>query len=89
MVDRCHGIGMKLASMFLRNTRGDDYAVIDVHIRRYLEERGITGNYLHLENEFRKIAESQGKSVTELDLEIWNERRVGNAVQMWQEKSEG
>src|SRR3989304_4425917 len=36
LVDDITGIGMKLASMFLRNTRGKDYAVIDVHTERWL-----------------------------------------------------
>ena len=40
LVKNVKGIGYKLASMFLRNTRGEEYAVMDVHTKRYLKELG-------------------------------------------------
>lgn len=85
MVENINGIGMKLASMFLRNTRGYKYAVLDVHTLRWLKE-----NYKFSDDEFKRMsyekkekyfleaAEFLGRDPMELDLEIWNERRVGN-----------
>lgn len=73
------GIGMKLASMFLRNTRGEDYAVIDVHLKRFLKEKGKLGkNYLENEKNLKEIAKEMGMSVAELDYLVWEERRIGN-----------
>ena len=73
------GIGMKLASMFLRNTRKENHAVIDVHIKRYLGERGLlTKSYLQNEINLKNIAQQMGISVAELDFNIWEERRIGN-----------
>lgn len=40
LVKNIKGIGMKLASMFLHRTRGETYAIIDIHIKRWLEEQG-------------------------------------------------
>lgn len=74
------GLGYKLASMFLRNTRGEDYAVLDVHIKRWMEERGFNPDapYKDLEHAFLMLAKGMGKTAYELDMEIWEERRIGN-----------
>jgi len=73
------GIGMKLASMFLRNTRGSEFAVIDVHVRNFLREHNALGkDYLESERNFKEIARKLGKTIHELDFEIWEKRRVGN-----------
>lgn len=79
LVSKIPGIGMKLASMFLRNTRGEDYAVIDVHLKRYLKEQGkLRKNYLENEKILKEIARKRGMSVAELDFLIWEGRRIGN-----------
>ncbi len=79
------GIGMKLASMFLRNTRGHQYAVIDVHTDRWIQK-----NYMFPDDQYKKMkyeekekwfieaSEFLGKTPMELDLEIWQENRIGN-----------
>lgn len=79
------GIGMKLASMFLRNTRGDEYAVLDVHTLRWLQKRAQIPDdefkkmsYKKKEELFILAAELMGKTTTQLDLDIWNKYRVGN-----------
>ncbi len=85
LVKDIKGIGMKLASMFLRNTRGKKYAVLDVHTLRWLQK-----NYNFSDEEFKKMsyqekekhfiraAEFLSTTTMELDLKIWNENRIGN-----------
>jgi len=78
-IAKIKGIGMKLASMFLRNTRGEELAVIDVHIRNFLKEHNALGkNYLESETNFKKIADQLGMKPSELDFYIWEQRRIGN-----------
>lgn len=72
------GVGMKLASMFLVRTRGMELAIIDVHIKRWLEERDLWHkNYEQAEKNFVAEAVKLGMSVKELDIKIWEERRRG------------
>jgi len=79
------GIGMKLASMFLRNTRGHQYAVIDVHTDRWIQKNfGVPDDkykkmsYEQKEDWFIQASELLGKTPMELDLEIWQKNRIGN-----------
>jgi thermostable 8-oxoguanine DNA glycosylase len=70
------GIGMKLASMFLNRTRGTQYAIIDIHIKRWLDERGLLSkNYLTSERNFIREAEKLGMTPDQLDYQIWNTNR--------------
>ena len=86
IVGNVKGVGMKLASMFLRNTRGEKYAVLDRHTLRYvdimamkiLRKHGPLKTYEEKEKFFIELAEAQGKTVAELDMEIWQRERVGN-----------
>jgi len=79
IVDHVLGMGYKLASMYLRNTRGEKYAVLDIHVRRWLAEKGIKGkNYKDLEAKFLVKCKELGQSPYDLDLKIWQERRIGN-----------
>jgi len=87
LVDDITGIGMKLASMFLRNTRGKDYAVIDVHTERWLMAnlmktyRGkikAPKTYEEKEKYFKELAKAKGMTTKDLDLEIWQKMRIGN-----------
>jgi N-glycosylase/DNA lyase len=79
LVRTLSGIGYKLASMFLRNTRGEEYAVLDIHVKRWLKEKGIPfKKYKDQERAFLSFARAMGKTPYELDMEIWQERRIGN-----------
>ncbi len=85
LVKNVKGVGMKLASMFLRNTRGHEYAVIDVHTDRWLEKElrafdqwKPNMSYEEKEKIFINLAEIAGKTPTQLDLEIWQKNRIGN-----------
>ena len=76
------GVGMKLASMFLRNTRGEDFAVMDIHTKDWLYSqlfnKGIKRNSLSYEEEekwFKKLAKSHARTTAQLDYDIWNYRR--------------
>lgn len=85
LVDNIDGIGMKLASMFLRNTRGHQYAVLDRHSLRWLQKTMDVPDkvfklmsYETREKQFIQYAKDLGKNPMELDLEIWQRERVGN-----------
>jgi len=79
LIAKIPGIGMKLSSMFLRNTRGEKHAVIDIHLKRFLAERGLlTNDYLKDEMSLKKIAKEMGLTIAELDFAVWEERRIGN-----------
>lgn len=80
IVKNVKGIGYKLASMFLRNTRGINYAVIDVHIKNYMSELGydINKSYKELEKDFYNVAKELNLDPYTLDMEIWQNRRIGN-----------
>lgn len=77
MIRNCAGISYKLSSMFFRNTKKRQYAVIDVHIKRFLIECGYkkSNSYKCLEILFKTEALKRGKTVYELDMEIWQKRR--------------
>ncbi len=76
LVSDVKGIGMKLASMFLRNTRGEQYVPIDVHMKKWLADHGCPyTSYEEQEQWFREYCEERGLSVYEADMAIWNEMR--------------
>lgn len=81
LVNSVYGIGMKLASMFLRNTRGHQYAVLDVHTLRFLQKElgdKMPKKYEDQEKMFISIAKMRNMNPMELDLKIWQENRIGN-----------
>ncbi len=76
LVDKIDGVGMKLASMFVRNTRGEKVAVIDTHIKKWLKEQGcITRNYISQEVFFLSYCMNNDLDPYEFDMKLWNERR--------------
>lgn len=76
MVEKIDGIGYKLASMFLRNTRGENYAVLDTHIKKWLKEMGFEGkNYIESEKNFLEICKEVNMTPYELDMLIWEDKR--------------
>jgi thermostable 8-oxoguanine DNA glycosylase len=79
LIDSILGVGPKLASLFIRNTRkGASVSVLDVHVKRWLAERGYDPKlpYAELEKAFLNEAKKLGRDPGELDLEIWEERRI-------------
>lgn len=76
LVQAVKGIGMKLASMFLRNTRGKEYLVIDTHVKKWLAEHGCPyTTYEEQEQWFKDYCEENGLDVYEQDITIWNKMR--------------
>ena len=78
------GIGLKTARFFLSHSREDfDEPMLDTHILRYLRDQGYTdapkstpsneNTYYYFANIFKNIARQLGKTVTDLDLEIWKQ----------------
>ena len=78
------GIGLKTARFFLSHSREDfDEPMLDTHILRYLRDQGYVdapkstpsneNTYYYFANIFKNIARQLGKSVTDLDLEIWKQ----------------
>jgi hypothetical protein len=78
------GIGLKTARFFLSHSREDfDEPMLDTHILRYLRDQGHAdapkstpsneNTYFYFANIFKNIARQLGKSVTDLDLEIWKQ----------------
>jgi len=78
------GIGLKTARFFLSHSREDfDEPMLDTHILRYLRDQGYAdapkstpsneNTYYYFANIFKNIARQLGKSVTDLDLEIWKQ----------------
>lgn len=81
-LEKIYGIGMKTSRCFIIHTRkGARYAGLDTHILKYLKYMGVENvpkstpgkkEYLRLEREFLKIADSLKKEPYALDLEVWN-----------------
>lgn len=78
------GIGLKTARFFLSHSREDfDEPMLDTHILRFLRDQGYVdapkstpsneNTYHYFANTFKDIARQLGKSVTDLDLEIWKQ----------------
>jgi hypothetical protein len=76
------GIGLKTARFFLSHSREDfDEPMLDTHILRFLRDQGHKDApkstpsslpiYSYYANAFKMLARTLGKSVTDLDLEIW------------------
>jgi len=79
------GLGPKSVRCFLIHTRENQkYAGLDRHVLRYLRNLGYdvpdhTPNrmqYSRIEKIFLDHAEKSGKTISELDLEIWTNNRV-------------
>jgi len=79
IVVKCKGFGMKLASMFHNRIHNSQYAIIDIHIDRFLQQHGcIEKDYKKKEGFLKEIAEYNGMTMEELDWKVWNENRIGN-----------
>ncbi len=82
LVREVHGLGLKEASHFLRNTgRGEDLAILDRHILRNLIRHGVlrrpprtlTANrYLEIEARMERFSQAVGIPMAALDLVFWS-----------------
>lgn len=79
LVENIHGIGMKEASHFLRNTGGQNLAILDRHILSILADNKIitkpktltAQKYLEIEKSFVDLASTLRMSPAKLDLMFW------------------
>ena len=81
LVELCLGIGLKQASLFLRNIHyADNLAILDTHVINYIRLMGLEDEthqgltrrmYLSYENQLRKYSEKFNTSVAQLDVSIW------------------
>jgi N-glycosylase/DNA lyase len=88
LVEKCCGIGLKQASLFLRNVSFcNDLAILDSHVMRYVELLDLEkefddlisedrNQYLTNENRLKMYAISKRKSLATLDIGIWTVMRV-------------
>lgn len=82
LVDEVHGLGLKEASHFLRNTgHGEDLAILDRHILRNLIHHGVLRRlprtltpkrYLGIEARMERFAEEVRIPMAALDLVFWS-----------------
>ncbi len=73
LVKNIKGLGLKESSHFLRNVGYKDYAIIDRHILKVLDEdKTITPKkYFEIENKLKQMAKSLNLNLAELDLYLW------------------
>jgi len=88
LVEKCAGIGLKQASLFLRNISfTDDLAILDCHVIRYLALLGLDGklnsmsqdgmhSYFAHENTLKLYAISKKRTLATLDIAIWTVMRL-------------
>jgi thermostable 8-oxoguanine DNA glycosylase len=80
-LEKFKGIGMKTSRFFIVHSRPTtDLAILDRHILRFLREKGYANipdntptqkDYIRIEKYFLDEAKKIGKSVADLDLDIW------------------
>ncbi|MBM3232329.1 N-glycosylase/DNA lyase [Candidatus Pacearchaeota archaeon] len=79
LVENISGLGMKEASHFLRNTGGQNLAILDRHILALLAEYKIIDKpkklneqvYRNIETKFTELASTLRMSLAKLDLFLW------------------
>jgi thermostable 8-oxoguanine DNA glycosylase len=84
-LENIFGIGCKSSRCFVIHTRPNQkLAGLDTHILKFLRDQGYNvpastpsskSQYLKIEQFFLAEVEKSGKTVAELDLEIWNQYR--------------
>jgi len=93
LADLCLGIGLKQASLFLRNIQyADNLAILDTHVINYMGLLGIVKDlrksltrnlYLSYENELRSYSKKFNTSVAKLDVSIWVVMRTVSREFKW------
>lgn len=78
-----NGMGMKLASHFMRNVGMGGLAILDVHVISGLKKRGVIdidklgpsqAEYLEIEQKMKDYADQVGITLDELDLLLWSQK---------------
>jgi N-glycosylase/DNA lyase len=80
LVENVNGMGMKLASHFLRNIGVFGLAILDVHVQNFMKRQGLLSGevgklsrreYLENEQHYLELAKLLGIPPEELDIAIW------------------
>jgi len=83
LIKNVNGMGMKLASHFMRNVGMSGLAILDVHVIDGLKKRGVIDidklgpskqEYLDIEQKMKDYAEQVGIKLDELDLLLWSQK---------------
>lgn len=83
LIDIVNGMGMKLASHFMRNVGMGGLAILDVHVVDGLKKRGVVdieklgpsqSEYLQVEEKMKEYAKEVGIEMDELDLLLWSQK---------------
>jgi len=90
-LETIYGIGMKTSRCFIMHSRkGAKCAGLDTHILKYMKDEGLDvpkstpsskKKYKLLEEQFLELV-PEGKTVSEWDLEVWNQYRRVTDVKM-------
>jgi len=81
LVELCLGIGLKQASLFLRNIHyADNLAILDTHVINFIRIMGLQDEttkslskklYITYENHLKSYSEKFETSISKLDVSIW------------------
>jgi len=83
LIKMVNGMGMKLASHFMRNVGMSGLAILDVHVIDGLKKRGVIdidklgpsqAEYLKIEEKMKGYAKEVGITLDELDLLLWSQK---------------
>ena len=83
LINIVNGMGMKLASHFMRNVGMGGLAILDVHVIDGLKKRGVINleklgssqsEYFQVEEKMKEYAKEVGIKLDELDLLLWSQK---------------
>lgn len=83
LIKTINGMGMKLASHFMRNIGMPGLAILDVHVIDGLKKRGVIdidklgpsqAEYLSIEQKMKDYAAQVGITLDQLDLLLWSQK---------------
>ena len=83
LIKLVNGMGMKLASHFMRNVGMAGLAILDVHVISGLNKRGVIDidklgpsqtEYCEIEQKMKNYADQVGITLDELDLLLWSQK---------------
>jgi N-glycosylase/DNA lyase len=71
LMENIKGLGSKTSSHLLRNLGRQEFAIIDTHIKNFMNITDKKYDYFKVEEKFRKIAAKHSLTPAQLDAIIW------------------
>jgi N-glycosylase/DNA lyase len=71
LMENIKGLGSKTSSHLLRNLGRQEFAIIDTHIKNFMNITDKKYDYFKVEEKFRKIAAKHSLIPAQLDAIIW------------------